>query len=99
MNRKGFHSINIHVVMSVTGTVLDAVAGWPGCTTDAKIFANRFETGQLRRVLLGDSGYPLKRWLMTPIGNPQNYQENAYNRLVHNYYLLLHATIISIVNG
>jgi len=89
-NQKGFHSINIQVVKSVTGTVLEAVARWPGCTTDAKILANsglchRFETGQPRGVLLGDSGYPLKRWLMPPIGNPQNAQENAHNRLVHNY--------------
>ena len=76
--------------MSATGTVLEAVARWSGCTTDAKIIANsglcnRFEMGQLRGPILGDRDYLLKRWLMTPTGNPQNAQENAYNRLVHNY--------------
>ena len=28
----------------------------------------------------GDSGYPLKEWLMTPINNPRNRHEENYNR-------------------
>ncbi len=71
--------------MDGKGLILDVVAQWPGCTNDARILNNselarRFEEGRLRGILLGDSGYPLKTWLMTPIGQPQNAAEEAYNR-------------------
>jgi hypothetical protein len=29
--------------------------------------------------LLGDSGYPLKKWLITPVSNPSNQQEVNFN--------------------
>ena len=31
--------------------------------------------------LLGDSGYGLKRWLMTPINCPRTREEHVYNKV------------------
>lgn len=65
---------------------MDIVARWPGSSHDSHIFNNstlklRFENGEFRdRVLLGDSGYPLKDYLMTPIPQPQTPAEELYNR-------------------
>ena len=35
---------------------------------------------EIKRKLTGDSGYPFQPWLMTPIRNPSNASEEAYNR-------------------
>jgi hypothetical protein len=64
--------------------ILDIVARWPGSTHDARIFAEsalcaRMERGELPGSLIGDSGYPLKRYLMTPVLQTRNPQERGYN--------------------
>eukprot|EP00057_Strongylocentrotus_purpuratus_P005233 XP_003730494.1 PREDICTED: putative nuclease HARBI1 [Strongylocentrotus purpuratus] len=40
-----------------------------------RAFANR----RFRGILLGDSGYPLLPWLMTPVINPDTQEHRAYN--------------------
>lgn len=65
---------------------MDIVTRWPGSSHDSHIFNNsalkvRLENGEFGdRVLLGDSGYPLKHYLMTPILNPRTPAEELYNR-------------------
>ncbi|KAK0151029.1 putative nuclease HARBI1 [Merluccius polli] len=59
---------------------------WPGSTHDARILresqlSNTFEAGGVSGILLGDSGYPLKRWLMTPVVAPRTQQERRYNTI------------------
>ena len=63
----------------------NAVCKFPGSTHDAYILQNseiQYVIMGLRDGgwILGDSGYPLKEWLMTPINNPRNRQEENYNR-------------------
>ncbi|KAL1256529.1 hypothetical protein QQF64_012074 [Cirrhinus molitorella] len=65
--------------------ILNAVARWPGSTHDSFIVrnssvGNRLEAGAGRDGwLLGDRGYPLKPWLLTPIAHPQTAEEVHYN--------------------
>ncbi|KAK7939911.1 hypothetical protein WMY93_003237 [Mugilogobius chulae] len=84
VNRKGFHSINVQIACREDMMIFDVVAKWPGSTHDARILREsslyrEFEEGRINGMLLGDSGYPLKRWLMTPVQAPRTPQERRYN--------------------
>jgi hypothetical protein len=75
VNRKNQHSINVQVVINARGCFTNVVANWSGSAHDSFIMRNSniwhaFETGQLQGLILGDSGYALRPWLMTPIRRP-----------------------------
>ncbi|KAJ8915261.1 hypothetical protein NQ315_014768 [Exocentrus adspersus] len=84
-NRKGYFSLNIQVVCNADLKIMDIVARWPGSTHDMTIFNNsmiraRFEARQFENsFLLGDSGYALKSYLLTPLLNPIRPEEIRYN--------------------
>ncbi|KAK4882317.1 hypothetical protein RN001_005636 [Aquatica leii] len=84
-NRKGYFSLNVQVVANAEHKILDIVARWPGSAHDSNIFDHsnikfKFENGEMGNgVLLGDSGYPLRKYLLTPLANPQTQAENLYN--------------------
>lgn len=57
---------------------------FPGATHDAYVLRSSsvpaiMETLPEGGWLLGDSGYPLKEWLLTPFLSPSNPQEEKYN--------------------
>ncbi|KAK5648091.1 hypothetical protein RI129_002983 [Pyrocoelia pectoralis] len=85
-NRKGYFSLNVQTISSANLEVEDIVCRWPGSTHAAAIFQNSrvfhdFETGMHPNcILLGDSGYPLKHYLMTPFLNPTTSGQVNYNR-------------------
>ncbi|XP_062592632.1 putative nuclease HARBI1 [Saccostrea cucullata] len=85
VNRKNFHSINVMAVCDSSTKFTNIVVRCPGSSHDAFVWTNSslsdlFENGGIRRGwLLGDSAYPLKKYLMTPVLNPSNHRELAYN--------------------
>lgn len=64
---------------------MDIVARWPGSSHDSHIFRNsrlhaRLESGEFQNMaILGDSGYALKSYMLTPIPNPRRHAEVLYN--------------------
>jgi len=85
VNRKNFHSINVQAVCDFNMIFTDVVAKWPGSHHDSFILSSsaicyRFELGEYGNGwLLGDSGYGLKQWLITPIANPATTEERQFN--------------------
>lgn len=85
VSRKGKHAINVQIVSDNEMRIIDIVVKWPGSTHDSFIWTNsqlrnKFESNPPNGWLLGDSGYPLEPWLLTPILKPQTNSEMKYNR-------------------
>ncbi|XP_030028301.2 putative nuclease HARBI1 isoform X2 [Manduca sexta] len=75
-NRKHFHSINCQVICDENCNILNVDASFGGATHDSFIWQNSEIREHLEglttntdetAMLLGDSGYPLRRYLMTPV--------------------------------
>ncbi|KOB67221.1 Uncharacterized protein OBRU01_20011, partial [Operophtera brumata] len=72
-NRKDVFSINTQVVADADLKIRDIVARWPGSVHDSTIFSNSrvkflMDSQQLGSCcLLGDRGYALKKYLLTPM--------------------------------
>ncbi|XP_071944823.1 putative nuclease HARBI1 [Antedon mediterranea] len=84
-NRKGYFSINVQVIGDHRLMIRDIVARWQGSVHDSRIFENsliceEFERRVHNGVLLGDSGYGCKRYLLTPVINPDRRPQQRYNR-------------------
>ena len=84
-NRKGYFSVNIQAVCDANLIFTNMVARWYGSAHDSRIFHNSalrddLENGVLNGIILGDNGYPCKRYLMTPFLNPQTPAEIRFNR-------------------
>lgn len=84
-NRKGQFSLNVQVACGPTMEILDIDVRYPGSTHDSVIFDRsalriRFETNQIGGIILGDNGYPCRRYLLTPVINPAAGPEQNYNR-------------------
>ena len=78
INRKKFHSINVQVICDENMVFTDVVAGWPGSVHDSRVLRNSAVSNTAANKfpgnthLLGDGGYPLQTWLITP------YRDNGH---------------------
>lgn len=89
VDRHGKHSINCMAVCGPDLTFYYVSANWPGSVHDARVLRNsslfrRMENGwrpHPNAVILGDSAYPLKQWLIPPTyEDPLNLAQNDFNR-------------------
>lgn len=83
-NRKNFFSINVQTICNASLKIMDIVARWPGSTQDLTVFNNstireKFERSEMGNcVLVADSGYAQKNYVMTFVGNPQTVLDPAF---------------------
>ncbi|XP_072301499.1 putative nuclease HARBI1 [Eucyclogobius newberryi] len=83
VNKKGFHSVGVQLVCDSRGLLLSAETHWPGALRDYDVL----QRSALYKImedldegwLLGDSRYPLRKWLMTPVDYPECPAEFRYN--------------------
>ncbi|KAJ8930398.1 hypothetical protein NQ314_016793 [Rhamnusium bicolor] len=89
-NRKNYHSLNVQLVCDERMKILHVNLRFPGSSHDSHIWNNSniepvprniHERGNGGYFLLGDSGYPLRPWLLTPVANAETEEEEAYNEV------------------
>uniref|UniRef100_A0A8C5LP40 Putative nuclease HARBI1 n=1 Tax=Leptobrachium leishanense TaxID=445787 RepID=A0A8C5LP40_9ANUR len=86
LNRELFYSLNVQMVCDADMRIMNVLAGFPGSAHDSFILANSsiardFQDGQFPDGwLLGDSGYPLRPWLMTPYRTTPGAAHESYNK-------------------
>lgn len=90
INRKGFPSVQLQLVVDDTLMINDAYVGWPGSTHDARVLRNSsfYEGAENGRnispgkIIVGDGAYPLRRWLITPFRDNGHLtqQQKKYNK-------------------
>ena len=84
-NGKNFFSINVQTISDAMLCIQNIVARRPGCSHDTTIFKNsaikrQFDSGKFKdNVLVGDSGYPALKYLITPMLNPVTEVDNLFN--------------------
>ena len=83
-NRKNYFSLNVQATCDASLRITNIVSRWCGSTHDSRIFDNsrlcsEFENGDHNGVLLGDSGYACRKYLLTPLRVANTVKERRYN--------------------
>ena len=83
-SRKGRFAINVMAICDHNLVFRNVISSWPGSVHDSRVFDNSrvcmlLEEGNYSGYLLGDSGYPCRKYLMTPLLAPTTEKEHRYN--------------------
>ena len=81
-------NLQLQIAFDHDDRIIDVVARWPGSTHDSRIIRQSgvYQMFERRIIpegdhyLLGDSGYPCKKWLLTPYLHPANVSQENFNR-------------------
>ncbi|XP_069105078.1 putative nuclease HARBI1 [Argopecten irradians] len=84
LNRKGYHSLNVQAICDAHMRITSFNASWPGSVHDSRIWnssalKDQFENGVHDGLLLGDSGYACRRYMMTPYLHPADRSQERFN--------------------
>ena len=85
-NRKGFFSVNVQAVCTTKFKLIDVVTRWPGLVHDSAIFdachlRAKFENNEFPNFYqLGESGYPCRPYLLTPLQQPSTEAEASHQQ-------------------
>lgn len=86
INRKGLASINVQATGDGNECFTSLNCEWAGSVHDARIWRNSevqtiLNENPAGAILLGDEGYPLTPFLMTPFKNAETPKELIYNKI------------------
>ena len=67
---------------------------WPGSVHDSRIWRNSdicriMMENQANALLLGDSGYGISPWLMTPYRDPNNLEQASFNNCIKREHAII----------
>ncbi|XP_071142046.1 putative nuclease HARBI1 [Mytilus edulis] len=85
VNRKGYHSLNVQAICDSKYRFISMKGNMPGSVHDSRIWKlsalrQQFDAGMHDGFLIGDSGYPCQRYLMTPFLNPSTPGQQKFNK-------------------
>jgi hypothetical protein len=88
VNRKGYHSINVQVIVDGDDKFINIVTKWPGSSHDSRVLKEsavyrNLENNNIDGYLLGDSGYACKKRCAVKRSKGQ------WKRIFHCLYQLL----------
>ncbi|KMQ90607.1 nuclease harbi1 [Lasius niger] len=90
INHHGHHSLNVQAIVDPYMKLLNINPRYPGARNDAYIWSTspirramefHYNRGERKTWLIGDAGYPLEPWLMTPLADfPEDTRQFQYTQ-------------------